>query len=272
MTTGSSQKRYVKVGLLVLMTLADNGDNTTAISDHVNQTCKVILSGRTFYKNVWNTLCLPFSLTAEQVAAQLAPTKLMELDTKGTYTDDENVNHQTGLEGTTLYLYFTKATTISAGKPYLIKWASGENIENPVFTAVIIDKTMHDVEFTGGKFVGTYSYTKYMEEDKSILFLGSNNTLYYPQPDTSNPDEPKYPSIGAFRAYFQLGNGITAGDVSDVRLFFNDSEATGIFDVERLTFNVQRDNAWHTLDGRQLQGKPTRHGLYIHGGRKVVVK
>ena len=31
-------------------------------------------------------------------------------------------------------------------------------------------------------------------------------------------------------------------------------------------------DAWYTLDGVRLDGKPTKKGLYIHGGRKVVVK
>ena len=31
-------------------------------------------------------------------------------------------------------------------------------------------------------------------------------------------------------------------------------------------------DAWYTLDGRKLDSKPTRKGLYIHGGRKVVIK
>lgn len=29
---------------------------------------------------------------------------------------------------------------------------------------------------------------------------------------------------------------------------------------------------WYTLDGRRLDGKPTQKGLYIYGGRKVVIK
>ena len=29
---------------------------------------------------------------------------------------------------------------------------------------------------------------------------------------------------------------------------------------------------WYTLDGRKLNGKPTQKGLYIHNGRKVVIK
>ena len=32
------------------------------------------------------------------------------------------------------------------------------------------------------------------------------------------------------------------------------------------------DDAWYSLDGRRLNGKPTKKGIYINGGRKVVVK
>jgi hypothetical protein len=29
---------------------------------------------------------------------------------------------------------------------------------------------------------------------------------------------------------------------------------------------------WYTVDGRKLQGKPTKKGMYILNGKKVVVK
>ena len=32
------------------------------------------------------------------------------------------------------------------------------------------------------------------------------------------------------------------------------------------------DDNWLTLDGRQLSGKPTAKGVYIHQGKKVVMK
>ena len=31
-------------------------------------------------------------------------------------------------------------------------------------------------------------------------------------------------------------------------------------------------DAWYTLDGRRLDGKPAVRGIYIIGGRKVVIK
>ena len=34
----------------------------------------------------------------------------------------------------------------------------------------------------------------------------------------------------------------------------------------------ERAGAWYTLDGRKLDTKPTQKGMYIHNGKKVVVK
>jgi hypothetical protein len=31
-------------------------------------------------------------------------------------------------------------------------------------------------------------------------------------------------------------------------------------------------DAWYTLDGRKLSGKPTQKGIYVNSGKKVLVK
>ena len=51
-----------------------------------------------------------------------------------------------------------------------------------------------------------------------------------------------------------------------------DDEATGIISVHDSGFMVNGSDAWYTLDGRRLDKQPTAKGLYIHGGRKVIVK
>ncbi len=213
----------------------DGKNNAGLISGNDGTAKDVMIAGRTLFKNDnWNTICLPFGMTAEQVAEQLNPTKLMELDVDnkwsmvdGQWSINNSGTNQTELaDDGTLYLFFTDADAISAGVPYIIKWASGDNIVNPVFSDIVISNVSPDtkaVDFEGGKFVGTYSYTQYTETDQSILFLGSNNMLYYPEPDlTSSPA--KYPSIGAFRAYFDLGGNAVRAFV----LNFGEDEATGI--------------------------------------------
>ena len=59
----------------------------------------------------------------------------------------------------------------------------------------------------------------------------------------------------------QLGNTLkVAGTIWD--------EETGIVSTTNYTNGT---GAWYTLDGVKLDGKPTKKGLYIHGGKKVVV-
>ena len=49
-------------------------------------------------------------------------------------------------------------------------------------------------------------------------------------------------------------------------------EATGIGGIEPDAADSTGQDEWYGIDGRRLDGKPTRKGLYIHNGRKEVVK
>lgn len=72
----------------------------------------------------------------------------------------------------------------------------------------------------------------------------------------------------ACRAYFEP-NGLTAGAITSTRLFFGGSEETGITTT---IFTDRTDATWYTTDGKRLDKAPTRKGLYIRNGRKVVIK
>ena len=255
-----------------MLYLADNADNTAIIGKFNGQGYDVTLQGRTLWKDGnWNTLCLPFDLTAAQVTTQLAPSELKELDVVNTYDEEGNVvangTYQTKLaDDGTLYLYFTDATEISAGTPYIIKWnaTTPDYIENPTFKDVVIDKDAStEVTFTGGKFVGSYSPVVWQTENQSVLFLGADNKLYWPQP--ADADHPV--TIGAFRAYFDLSDG--AG-VREIKLNLEDNEVNEVKEVNA-SLEVN-DDSWFTLDGRKLDKQPTKKGLYIHKGSKVVIK
>lgn len=111
--------------------------------------------------------------------------------------------------------------------------------------------------------LGSYSPVGLSANDRSVLYMGGDSRLYYPAANVT---------IGACRAYFKLLNGITASDLpsgASIYLNFAD-ESTGIKDAK-----VSKDSnstSWYTLDGRRLSGKPTRRGIYIHGGKKKVVR
>ena len=35
---------------------------------------------------------------------------------------------------------------------------------------------------------------------------------------------------------------------------------------------MNSDGAWYDMIGRRLTGKPSRRGLYVNNGRKIVIK
>ena len=51
-----------------------------------------------------------------------------------------------------------------------------------------------------------------------------------------------------------------------------DDETTGIVSTTNYTNYTNSADAWFSLDGRKLSGKPTRSGVYVNNGRKVVLK
>ena len=59
--------------------------------------------------------------------------------------------------------------------------------------------------------------------------------------------------------------------------FGDSSESTGIREIDTdpapspSPTGVGR-SAWYSLDGRKLDGKPTKSGVYIREGKKVVIK
>ena len=262
-----------KVNISTLIINDNSSDNTDLIEKNDKRTGNVKLAGRKLYKDgKWNTLCLPFPLTASQIAdSPLAGATIMTLDVESTEENDATTYKTRFDSDGTLYLNFTSVTAITAGTPYIIKWANGDIITDPVFNGVTINKDPDNCNSSDGyvHFKGRYSAKTYTTEEKSTLLLSGDNTLYYPQPDLTTPASPQYPSIGACRAYFEIGN--VAG-VRAFKLNFGD-ESTGISEELRVkSEEFATAVGWYTLDGRRLSGKPTVKGLYINNGRKVVIK
>ncbi|MBQ7181748.1 MAG: hypothetical protein IJR87_10735, partial [Bacteroidaceae bacterium] len=253
-----------------------------AITDHAGQTLAVALSGRTLYKDgSWNTLCLPFSMTAAQIAASnLAGATIKELNASTSNLDSEGL----------LTLYFTTAYdptdapdgSIVAGKPYIVKWATtGDNISNPTFLGVTISSNAptpvaFPIENSAATchFVGQYSPFSIVESGATgdnegnlneIILLGSGNTLGYAASTRS---------LRCFRAHFYVpasggGNGVKAYQMS----FGDEGGETGIISIEDGKPGMAGEaDTWYDLSGRRLNGKPGRAGIYIHNGRRVMVK
>ena len=102
--------------------LYDATYNSSTITVCNGETYDVTLKGRTIYSDGdWNTLCLPFNMSESQIASSpLAGYTIKALD--GT---------RSNLDGNgKLTLSFNTATTIEAGRPYIVKWPVGFTINN----------------------------------------------------------------------------------------------------------------------------------------------
>ena len=145
---------------------------------------------------------------------------------------------------------------------------------NPVFTGVTIDYSATAQERMTNSwdyfdFVGTFAPIDIFTEDKTTLYLGANDQLFYPSGEGMTSFV-----VNAFRAYFVLKDGLTAGeplstDVQGVKSF--DGGETGIEEVNGYRSWVN-GYGWYSIDERKLDGRPTEKGMYISDGRKVLIK
>ena len=77
--------------------------------------------------------------------------------------------------------------------------------------------------------------------------------------------------IPPYRAYLTY-NLVTEGPLQAAaywRIVFYD-DTVGIQDMN--ADRLPAKNVYYTIDGRKLEGKPTKRGLYIINGKKVVIR
>ena len=229
------------------LALAEEDDNSEKLTEWNGYEANATLT-RTLQTGSWNTFAAPFDIDAATMTAKGMTAKKL---TESTLAD--------GL----LTLTFTDATSIEAGKPYLVKVA--ENVENPVFETVLVSSTTTTTETDAVDFIPTLGKYEVTGDADAVLFLGASNTLYHPETLPAN--------MKGFRAYFQL-KGETAAAARAFCIDFGDGETTGIKTIDngQLIIDNSSDGAAYTLDGRRLQGRPTQKGVYVVNGKKVIIK
>ena len=262
------------------VTLKSNEKNNSTISDYAGKTVQATIEGMTFYHDgSWNTICLPFALSEEQLADEECPLHGAVI---------KQLEDASFANGTLTLSFSENLTATEAGKTYIVKWEQGDNVTDPVFKNVTITdgssasmptiiakdkdgKTTEDYEniYFGIVVWGSYNPTVITDDfglTNQLLYMGADNTLYFPSVPMT---------IDAFRGFFHL-YGITLtdlaqGDNSIMLNFGEETTTTGISTTNYTNFtNFNSD--WYSLDGRRLNSKPTLKGVYIHDGKKVVIK
>ena len=226
----------------------------------------VNLKGRKLYKDgYWNTLTLPFSLSAEK----LATTCLAGADIRVFESASWDGGNQK------LTINFSGSDEIEAGVPYIIRWgtpetATGEVIENPSFTNVEVEITSQkeldeednycETESNGLRFEAQIGPVQVQANTKTLL-LGGENKLY-------KPDKSMW--VYATRAYFTY-----TGSIAMAREFvmdFGEGEQTTTY-IDNITVEDNRESQVEgifNLNGQRLDAP--QKGINIINGRKVVIK
>ena len=115
--TNTSQGTLGGKTLTPAVGLKDDANNTAMLAKDSGMTLPVMLEGRTLQTGGWNTFCAPFSI-----------------DTPTGWTVKELTG--SSLADGTLTLTFATASSIEAGKPYLVKVSDA--VANPTYSGVTI--------------------------------------------------------------------------------------------------------------------------------------
>ena len=220
---------------------------------------------RTLKAGVWNTIVLPFSLTAAQISAneQLSGAQIVAF----TGVDFEGAhNSQTyNFDITSIKFSFSSVTDgITSHTPYLIKVPSevtsftvnGVNMTNSA--PIAVDQT--DKGNVVSHFVGTYTCPTIVPADKLYI---SDNKFKYSTGSTK---------LKSFRAYFDYSRVLIDKSLSAASraiTFDIDGESTtSIFNLEEGT--IETEGKYYNLKGQRV-ANPTK-GVYVVEGKKVMKK
>ena len=232
-----------------------SGDMTADLEEVMGKTLDVTFRGRKFIiDSEWNTLCLPFSMTAEQISnSPLNNSKIVELDTEKTTLSDG-----------VLTIAYKTATAIEAGKPYMVKWVIDEeaedtHIDDPIFKNVTISTAAPTaVSAAGITFCGTFAPLTLASGDKTRLWLDDDVRLRW----VSGQDEQVSPTW----CYWNL-NGLDASTLNAIVVTFDDGSRPivelmdGMQDFSILSaFGEQEVNA--SMEGRELSAVQQADGTW----------
>ena len=222
--------RLVRLGNLDV-TLDEAKDNTIEAMD-ANVTLK-----RSFVENKWNTLVLPFAVSAEDVKAKFGnDAKVVEYSN----AEDVNINFTTSTNG------------IKANVPVLIMPAAVNAEDTYTFNGVSIVEADPKADGTNYSFVGSYKPYNLVNDD---YMLYADKWWKTETGDTY--------TIKAFRAYIKANTPAAAKQLNLVI----DGQTTGL---KLNTVNGNIEGETYNIAGQRVAN--SYKGLIIKNGKKIIKK
>lgn len=248
-------------GSLILNGDTQDADNSDAITSYLNTTVDQVTLQRTFVGDGgWYTLCLPFALTADDIATQFQGADFQEF-TGVTMNADNTFN-----------LEFRSVSQTRAGVPYLVRPIKGTKITDPVFTDKLISeaKPVTVVHALQTEPLSEYSFTGiYNSTDLFTVDPSANQTIRFVNADGTQLVRPinDGTKLKATRAYVKLPSADTKAMIRH-----HEGETDGI---QHTTSDSQSAHAGvYDLGGRYVgpSAEGLERGVYIVDGRKIMIK
>ena len=278
-TLGANPFNQVR-SLEISKPLEDGNDNSDIISKMSSAQNATFTYKRSFTVNVASTVCLPFAHTPGTG--------------EGTYYTFTTINKETSPWTVTMT---ATAASLKANTPYMFMPAVDAVSFNGTASKFTYDLTgadVNDPKVDGGKWnlIGTYESRQWddthnNEEIGKVYGFAAQN--YDGVGYTVNPGDFVKAAAGAsiapFRAYLKYTAPVNSApnrraatdevlpSRMSVRLVNAEGIVTAIGTIDTNTGEVRFDSdAWYSIDGSRLNGKPAQKGVYINNGKKIVIK
>lgn len=260
------------------VTLEDGKDYSARTEKNVNVTLK-----RTFYKNYWNAICLPYSINRRQIEEVFGNGTMVVL-----------MNNIDTSNKKVMFIEHANQDII-AGYPYLIfptDKTDNDKKDHPVINSITTRATFGEADsplFSVGTDGNTYPSAKPMQSD-ALVFMGTftNTTLNEGSYVVTNkgvlsriPEDGM--KIKPYRSYIYFNRqtaGAKAISLQDMNVngFENDKDNTT--GIENLLFEsgiLTHSADVYSIDGQLVRSKALNFnglpkGVYIVNGKKYVKK
>ena len=252
-----------ELNLTYEVTLTD-GSAITALNDYTEQEIWVNYT-RSFTDGKTSTVCLPFAYTKKEG--------------DGSFYAFTNIEK----EGNDYVATMTEpaSTTLTANTPYLYEPNATGKVDFSGTYEIPASLTAGSTTSNGWTFKGTYETIEWTSAPTGTYGFSAENADGISQGQFVKVGE--YVRIKPMRCY--LENESFAGargakraaaeplpETIKVRLISANGEVTGIGTLQTKTGEFTLDNeAWYSLDGRRIVGKPSAKGIYVNNGKKVII-
>lgn len=197
--TGEAQELVIDLGsycpyIFVEKVATIDDQMTEEAMDELDGFTGDVTVNRSLTAGMFNTICLPFNMSASEISAKLGTCDIRELSSAALNDNDNE-----------LVLNFATVSAIEAGKPYLISPTAA--VTGWTMEGVTLSTTTTPTVTSSVDFIGVLTPTQ-LTASENTLCVGAGNTLFYVGMDGS---------LNGLRAYFTV-KGAAAGAPARISL------------------------------------------------------